>query len=44
MPGRSGFYLEKSPSSSQLVSMGLKLGVNTITFDVYSGRSQVRVL
>ena len=37
--------MDPSPTSAQLQSMGLKLGANTITYDVYSGtgRSQKRV-
>jgi phosphatidate phosphatase LPIN len=41
---RFAFLLDPTPTSDQLNSMGLRLGSNTIQFDVYSGsgRSQKR--
>lgn len=41
---RFAFLLDPTPTSEQLNSMGLRLGSNTIQFDVYSGsgRSQKR--
>lgn len=42
VPFRHAFLMDATPDSVQLNQMGLKPGINSIQFDVYTGRSQVR--